>query len=161
MCSHGPVHPTVTSTRWFEKSGASRTYSLTLAAITLAVAGCGFVGDETLGELVRFDVLEGIEGVAGDVELAPGEEPRDLTAGPGRPSGTALPRVKDGVRRFVFVDAGCRQDSAQLVLEDGLLNVQLLEDGSTEQRTMCAQPVYFRTIFDVPSADLPDGVRLR
>ncbi len=143
------------------QSSALKKYSLTLAAITLlAVAGCGTGGDETLGELVTFEVLKGVEHAADAAELAPGQEPRDVLAGLGRPSGTALPRAKDGVRRFVFVDTGCRQDSAQLVLEDGVLDAQLLEDGSTEQRTMCAAPVYFLTLFDVPSADLPDGVRL-
>jgi len=143
------------------QSGALKKYSLTLAAITLlAVAGCGTGGDETLGELVTFEVLKGVERVTDAAELAPGQEPRDVLAGLGRQSGTALPRAKDGVRRFVFVDTGCRQDSAQLVLEDGVLDAQLLEDGSTEQRTMCAAPVYFLTLFDVPSADLPDGVRL-
>lgn len=138
-----------------------RKYSLILAAITLlAVAGCGTGGDETLGELVAFEMLQGVEHVADAAELAPGQEPRGVLGGLGRSSGTALAPAKDGVRRFVFVGVGCRQDSAQLVLEDGVLDAQLLEDGSTEQRTMCAAPVYFLTIFDVPSADLPDGVRL-
>jgi len=144
------------------QAGALKKYSLTLAAITLlAVAGCGIGGDETFGELVAFEMLKGVKPAAAAAELAPGQEPRDVLAGLGRSSGTALPRDMDGVRRFVFVDIGCREDSAQLVLEDGVLDAQLLEDGSTEQRTMCAAPVYFLTVFDVPSADLPDGVRLR
>ena len=134
---------------------------LTLAAITLlAVTGCGTGGDRTLGELVAFEMLERAERLNDAAELAPGQEPQAVLAGLGRRSVAALPRVKDGVRRFAFVDTGCRQDSAQLVLEDGVLNAQLLEDGSTEPRTMCAAPVYFLTIFDVPSAELPDGVRL-
>jgi len=49
---------------------------------------------------------------------------------------------------------------AQLVLDDGVVDAQLLEDGSTEQQAQCDVPVYFLTVFDVPVADLPDRVRL-
>lgn len=133
-----------------------------IAAVTalLAATGCGIFGDETLGELVAIDSLEGINHSNDAVELAPGEEPQDVLAGLGRSAITALPPLDADVRRFAFVETGCREDSAQLVLEDGVLDAQLLEDGSTEGQTDCDAPVYFLAVFDVSSADLPDEVEL-
>ena len=129
-------------------------------AVLLAATGCGIFGDETLGELVAFDALEGVDHDSGAAELASGEEPQDVLAGLGRQTVTAPPPVDEDVRRFAFVDIGCAEDSAQLVIEDGVLDAQLLEDGSTEGQTDCDAPVYFLTVFDVPAAALPDMARL-
>jgi len=134
---------------------------LTVAVTALlAATGCGILGDRTLGELVTFDALEGVNHASDAAELAPGQEPQDVLAGLGRQPISALPPADADVRRFAFVESGCQHDSAQLVLEDGVLDAQLLEDGNTEQQTFCDAPAYFLSVFDVPAAELPDGLRL-
>lgn len=125
-----------------------------------AVSGCGIPGDQTLGELVTLDALEGTSLANDAVELEPDQEPQDVLADLRRQPVTALPPVEDDFRRFAFVETGCRHDSAQLLVEDGVLDAQLLEDGSTEQQTDCDAPVYFLAVFDVPAADLPERTLL-
>jgi len=63
-------------------------------------------------------------------------------------------------RRFAFIDSGCAHNSARLVIEEGELTAQLLEDGSPEQQTDCGGLAWFLSVFDVPIDDLPDPVRL-
>lgn len=151
----------------------ARTASAFLVAVAglVAVTSCGASGQETLGELVMFEAIEVIEYSGQAAELTSGQQPRDVLdevrAGRAAERGQRgaliadLPPPDDGVRRFAFVHSGCvLKGSAQLVLEDNRLDAQLLEDGSTEQRTMCEQQVYFLSVFDVPVGDLPDHVRL-
>jgi len=125
------------------------------------VAGCSLLNDATLGELVRFDALDGHDRRSAAAELTAGEQPRDVLPSLGGGARADLPPLEDDTRRFAFVDVGCNHDSAQLILQDGVLDAQLLENGSADDQTMCAVPAYFLSVFDVRTADLPDQVRLR
>lgn len=118
------------------------------------------LADATLGELVALDALDGTDHNSQAAELQAGEQSQDVFSGLGSGAATDLPPLGEGARRFAFSHVGCKQDSAQLVLQDGVLDAQLLENGSAEGQTMCAAPVYFLSVFDVPAADLPDRVRL-
>jgi len=146
----------------------ARIYAVLGLAALLILAGCGSLRpDVTVGELVGFGAL--VEGERPypeyqSVELADGEQPQDVFGDLGDGEIATLPPLEPGFRRFAFIDPGCRQDSARLVIdygvadgeETGSLDAQLLEDGSTEQQTMCEQAVYFLTVFDVSVLELPD-----
>ena len=137
---------------------------LGLAAL-LILPGCGGRADATVGELVGFDTLgESAHTNFLSHELADGEQPQDVLGDLGGAEITPMLPLEPGFRRFAFIDSGCKHDSAQLVMEygredgkeSGEMDAQLLEDGSTEQRTMCAAPVYFLSVFDVSVLELPD-----
>lgn len=125
------------------------------------MTGCGIFGDQTLGRLVTFAALSESDHQNEAAELTAGQQPQDALTGLRAEDIPSVSALTDEMRRFAFIDTGCRHDSAQLRLTDGALDAQLLENGSTEQQTMCAQAVYFLSVFDVPVADLPDEVRLR
>lgn len=124
------------------------------------VSGCALFGDSTLGTLVTFEQLTGFDHPIQAAELGTGQEPEEVFSELQTEDLKALPPLADETRRFAFIDAGCKHDSAQLVVEDGFLTAQLLEDGSTEQHTYCEAPVYFLSVFDVPAQDIPEQVRL-
>lgn len=145
-------------------SGRARVALVTVAVLAVvgvsAVVVSSLLANATLGELVRFDALGGNDHRSAGAELSAGEQPRDVLPGLGGGERADLPPLADGTRRFAFVEVGCKQDSAQLVLQGGELDAQLLENGSPEDQTLCAVPVYFLTVFDVPVDDLPAQVRL-
>jgi hypothetical protein len=88
--------------------------------------------------------LAGLSGTKGDrLEVSGGGMLQGATIGPIHYDEVfVVPRL---IRRQTDFKQ-CRLDTwrVQLVLEDGVLDDQLLADGSTEQRTMCAAPVYSR-----------------
>lgn len=131
-----------------------------ISAVLFFVGGCGLFGGSTVGELVAFEQLAGFDHPTTVAELSAGQESADVFSEVRADNVDALPALTEDVRRFAFIVVGCKQDSAQLVVQDGVLDVQLLEGGSTEAQTDCGQAVYFLAVFDVPADDLPADVQL-
>jgi len=129
-------------------------------AALIVVSGCGLSGDSTLGTLVTFESLESFDPPIQAAELSTDQEPEDVFSELQDEDIDPLPPLGDETRRFAFIGSGCAHDSAQLVIEDDVLTAQLLEDGSTEQQTLCGGLAYFLSVFDVPAEDIPEQVRL-
>ena len=128
-----------------------------VGAALLLLGGCGLFGDSGVGTLVAFQQLDGRFSIQA-AELDHGQMPAEVFIELQSQAAVVVPPLADDSRRFAFIEAGCKQDSAQLVVVDDIMYVELLEDGSTEQQTDCGQPVYF--LFDVPADDLPADVQL-
>ncbi len=131
-----------------------------LGAALMCVAGCGLFGDSGLGTLVAFQKLDGRDFSVHAAELDVGQVPADAFVELRSVAVVILPPLAEETRRFAFIAGGCKQDSAQVVVVDNGLEVELLENGSTEQQTLCYVPVYFLTVFDVPGDDLTADVQL-
>lgn len=132
-----------------------------LAVVCLgAVAGCRLLGHARLGTLVAFEALVSFDHPIQAAELSADQEPQDVFSELRDEDLPALPPLGEQTRRFAFIDSGCAHNSAQLVIEEGVLSAQLLEDGSTEQHTDCGGLAWFLSVFDVPADDLPADVQL-
>jgi len=132
-----------------------------LGAALLLASGCGLFGDSGLGTLVAFQKLDGFSFSIQAAELDAGQLPADVFVALRSfvrlrsEAVVIVPPLAEDTRRFAFIERGCNHDSAQLVVVDNVLDVELLEDGSTEQQTYCGGITYFLTVFDVPTGDVP------
>lgn len=147
------------------RRGTARWLQTAAVAGAVLLGGCSPGGGSGDGELVLFAALRtdaaGRLGPAATELTAEGGFDDLGLSGPSSVSGAPeLPELRPGVRRFAFVLLGCRHDSARLVIADGVVRGELLEDGSTDATTVCDAPARFLAVFDVPADDLPDDVRV-
>jgi hypothetical protein len=97
-------------------------------------------GSTDHAELVTFENL----GVGADI----GSSAEEVTAG-----------VPDGYRRFSFVRIGCAHDSAELIVTASTIDARLEYD-DPDDMVVCAGPVYYRVVFDLPAASVPLSAQL-
>jgi hypothetical protein len=97
-------------------------------------------GSTDHADLVTFENL----GVGADVDIAAEE----ITEG-----------VNAGQRRFSFVLAGCRHESAELIVTRLTIDARLEHD-DPDEIIMCDAPEFYRAVFDIPAEFVPPSARL-